>query len=238
MVSLVEDTPDKQDPTQYKRAATVGLGALAVISTGTDEMAARVVADNLGRGLSRMGESHTKGLGYMADATTAPALMQGYKEARIAILHQAAIEKAVVRSASVMWTNVDAGKTKTAAFEPLIDQRGAALLNEVRAAYQLQAMQRDVAAAEPVMTAEERDASNLVVEQVAGAGAGRGGGGGGRGGPPPAAAAGGAGRGGNVGATPAVSLPDEFNAEFSALLSYKDGANRIVEDSRRCRLLT
>jgi hypothetical protein len=32
-------TPDKQDPTQYKRAAVVGAGALAVIATGTDEMA-------------------------------------------------------------------------------------------------------------------------------------------------------------------------------------------------------
>ena len=31
-----EDTPDKQDPTQYKRAAVVGTGALAVIATGGD----------------------------------------------------------------------------------------------------------------------------------------------------------------------------------------------------------
>ena len=71
--------------------------ALAVLATGTDEMAARVVTDNLGRGLSRMGESHTKGLGYMADATDATALTMAYKEARIAIQHQAEIEKAVVR---------------------------------------------------------------------------------------------------------------------------------------------
>ena len=47
----------------------------------------------------------------------------------------------------------------------------------MKAAYQLQAAQRGVPATEPAMTAEEREAANLVVEQVAGAG-GRGGDGG------------------------------------------------------------
>jgi hypothetical protein len=199
-----EDTPDKQDPTQYKRAAAVGLGALAVIATGTDEMAVRVVADNLGRGLSRMGESHTKGLGYMADATTT-TLPQAYKEARVAILHQAGIEKGVITSASVLWTNVDDGKKKTAAFLPLIDQRAGSLLNEVKAAYQLAAVQRGVAAAEPVMTPEEKEAASLMIEPVPAAG---GAAGGGRGG------GGGRGAGG-------PSLPTEYNAEFSLLLGKK-----------------
>jgi hypothetical protein len=211
-----EDTPDKQDPTQYKRAAAVGLGGLAVLADGRDEMAARVVSDNLGRGLSRMGESHTKGLGYLADATDAPALTSAYKEARLAIQHQASIEKAVVRSASVLWTNVADGSKKTAAFEPLIDQRAASLLNEVKAAYQLQAMQRGVAAVEPTVTAEEKLAANLVVEQVAAAG-GPPGGGFGPGGPGGARGpGGGAGRG--VGGP---SLPDEYNAELSLLLAKK-----------------
>src|SRR5262245_15045577 len=158
-----QDTPDKQDSTQYKRAAAVGLGALAVLASGTDEMAARVLNDNMGRGLSRMGESHTKGLGYMADAKDAGALTQAYKEARTAILHQAEVEKGVVASASVLWTNVDDGKKKTAAFAPLIDQRAAGLLNEVKASYQLQAMQRRVTATEPIPTSEEKEAANLVV---------------------------------------------------------------------------
>ena len=202
-----EDTPDKQDPTQYKRAATVGLGSLAVISTGTDEMAARVVSDNLGRGLARMGESHTKGLGYMADAT-ATTLPDAYKEARNAIHHQAEIEKAVVRSASVMWTNVAEGKKKTAVFEPLIDQRALALLNEVKAAYQLEASQRGVPAAEPVISAEERAAANTMIESVAQAGRGGGGGGGG-----------GGGRGGRGGGAGGPTLPEEYNAEFALLLN-------------------
>ena len=211
-----EDTPDKQDPTQYKRAAAVGLGGLAVLSTGTDEMAARVLADNLGRGLSRMGESHTKGLGYLADAATADALTRAYKEARNAIQHQAAIEKAVVKSASVMWTDITAGARKTSAFAPLIDQRASALLNEAKAAYQLTAMQRGASAAEPVMTAEEREAANLLVEVIPRApgaqGAGRQGGGGG--------AAPGAG-------APAPTLPEEYGAEFSLLLGKKLTALQI-----------
>ncbi len=198
-----EDTPDKQDPTQYKRAAAVALGALAALSDGTDAMAARIAQENVGRGLSRMGESHTKGMGYLADATDAASLVTAYKEAKNAIAHQAKIEKAVVQSASVLWTNVADGQKKVAVFAPLIDKRAAALVDEVKAAYQLQAAQRGVQATEPAMTAEEREAAATLVEPVAGGGrGGRGGGGGGRGG---------RGAGG-------PSLPTEFNAEFSLLL--------------------
>jgi len=211
-----EDTPDKQDPTQYKRAAAVGLGGLAVISTGTDDMAARVVSDNLGRGLSRMGESHTKGLGYMADAADGPSLTLAYKEARNAIQHQADIEKGVVRSASVLWTNVDLGKKRVAAFEPLIDQRAGSLLNEVKAAYQLEALQHGVQAVEPVISAEEREAANLTVQQVPQV-AQAGGGAGGRGG----------GRGGRGGAAAGPRLPEEFNAEFNILLGKNMTALQI-----------
>jgi hypothetical protein len=229
-----EDTPDKQDATQYKRAAVVGGGALAVLAAGTDEMAARVLNENLGRGLSRMGESHTKGLGYIADAASA-SLPQAYKEARVAIQHQAEIEKGVVRSASVLWTDVAAGQKKTAALEPLIDQRATALLNEVRAAYQLAAAQRGVTAAEPAMTPDERDAANLVVQPVAaaaragGAGAAAAAGGGrGRGaGAGAAAAPGGRGGGRGAGAPAGPSLPQEMNAEFSLLLGRNKTALEI-----------
>jgi aminopeptidase YwaD len=211
-----EDTPDKQDSTQYKRAATVGLGGLAVLSSGTDEMAARVLNDNLGRGLSRMGESHTKGLGYMADAKDGAALTTAYKEAKNAIQHQASIEKAVIRTASVLWTDVAAGQKKTAAFEPLIDARAGSLLNEVKAAYQLQASQRSATPAEPVMTAEEKEAATLIVEPVP---------------PPPGAGPGGGfggGGGGGRGAAPAgPTLPDEFTAEYAQLVQKKLSALQI-----------
>jgi hypothetical protein len=117
-----QDTPDKQDPTQYKRAASVGTGSLVALASGTDEMAARVLNENIGRGLAR--------------------------------------------SASVLWTDVEDGKKKTAAFDPLIDKRAAALLDEVKAAYQLPA-QRGVPAVEPTQSAEEREAVNLLVEPAA-----------------------------------------------------------------------
>jgi hypothetical protein len=168
-------------------------------------MAARILNDNLGRGLSRMGESHTKGLGYMGDATDAASLLQGYKEARVAILHQADVEKGVVSSAAVLWTNADTGKKNTAAFAPLIDQRASSLLNEVKVAYQLQAAQRRLTPSEPVMTSEEKEAANLVVEPVAAQGqrgAGQRGGGGGGG-----------------GANAGPSVPQEMGAEFNILLN-------------------
>jgi aminopeptidase YwaD len=214
-----EDTPDKLDSTQSKRAAAVGLGALAVLADGRDDTAARVVSENLGRGLSRMGEAHTKGLGYLADSPAdAAALAAAYREARVAVQHAASIEKGVVKSASVLYTDVEAGKKKTAVFEPLIDRRAGSLLDEVGAAYRLHAAQRGVtlppAIVEPALSAEEKEAANLVVEQVApaGAGAGRGGAAAGAGAFP----GGGGGRGRGFGGP---SLPTEFNAEFSQLLS-------------------
>ncbi|MGE5199228.1 MAG: hypothetical protein ACM3H9_06280, partial [Rhodospirillaceae bacterium] len=114
-----------------------------------------------------------------------------------------------VKSASVLYTDVEAGKKQTAVFEPLIDKRAGALLDEVGAAYKLQAGQRGVtlpaAVGEPALSAEEKEAATLVVERVppaAGAAGGRGAGGGGRG----RGAAG-------------PSLPTELNSEFNQLLS-------------------
>ena len=144
-----EDTPDKQDPTQYKRAAVVGTGALAVLATGTDEIAARVLSENVGRGLSRMGEAHVKALSYLADARDPASLGQAYREAIVAVNHQTGVEKKVIESASILWTNAAAGKQKTSTFVPLIDQRATALINEVKAAYQLQATQRGAPATIP-----------------------------------------------------------------------------------------
>jgi len=190
-----EDTPDKQDPTQYKRAAAVGLGSLAVLATGTDEMAARVLNENMGRGLARLGESHTKGLGYLADVSSEAELNQAYREALNAVRHQVGVEQAVVRSARVMWTDPGDGSENTEAFVPLIDGRAAPLLDEVRMAYELQARQRGIRARDPELTAAEREAASLVVEQIEGGSRPSGG----------------------------PSLPDEFNAEFRNLLG--DGAS-------------
>jgi len=121
----------------------------------------------------------------------------------------------------VLFDNPADGEKKVQAFEPLIDQRAAALINEAKAAYTLQAAQRGVTASEPAMSAEEKDASTLLIECVngssfsgcnaaAGAGGGRGGGGGG---------GGGGGRGGG-----ASGLPQHMTAEATILLGQKKTA--------------
>jgi Peptidase family M28/PA domain len=214
-----QDTPDKQDPTQYKRAAVVAVGAMTVLATADDTVAARVLSENLARGAERMGDSHRKGLAYMADAKDAGSLPVAYKEAIVAIRHQASVEKAVIRSANVLFSNPADGAKKVQVFEPLVDKRAAALLDEAKAAYALHAAQRRVAASDPATTAEEREASTLVVECVhgssfsgcngaPGAGGGRGGGGGGRGGQ-------------------ASGLPQHMTAEATILLGKNKTALEI-----------
>lgn len=197
-----QDTPDKQDSTQYKRGAVVGIGAMTVLATGGDVLASRVVAENLARGTSRMGASQVKGLGYMADVASPQALPAAYREAIVAVRHQAEVEKRVVQSAAVLFDDPAAASKEIAAFVPVIDQRAAALLEEARLMYRMQAAERGTQAPEPVLTPLEREAANLVVEQVPGAGrGGRGGGGGGRG-----------------GGAAAAAIPQHMNAELTILL--------------------
>src|SRR4051812_46289217 len=200
-----QDTPDKQDPTQYKRAAVVATGALAVIATGGDEMAARVTSENLARGSERMGGNERKATAYLADAASAGALHAAWKEARVAIRHQAEVEKGVVRSSAVLYDDPAGAPTRLAALEAAIDRKAAAVIDEAKAAYTLQAQRFNTAPIyEPAASADEKDAANLIVERgAAGAapGGGRGAGGGGRG----AAASG-------------PQLPQHMNAEFAILL--------------------
>ena len=216
-----QDTPDKQDATQYKRAAVVATGAMTVLASGGDEMAARVVSENLARGAERMGDSHRKGLAYIADVADRAALPGAFKEATIAIRHQADVEKGVVRSAHVLFDNPSDGEKKVQVFEPLIDARAAALVAETNAAYALQAAQRRVQPIEPAVTAEEKDASTLFIECVHGSSfsgcnaaprSGRRPGGGG----------GGGGRGGQ-----ATGLPQHMNAEATILLGKQKTALEI-----------
>ena len=211
-----QDTPDKLDPTQFKRAAVVGIGAMSALASAEDVMAMRVAAEALARGSERMGDSERKGLSYMTDTTKGTELLQAYKEALNAIRHQAEIEKAVVHSAAVLFTNPADGQKKLAAFEPLIEQRASALRNETAALYRLRAEQLKVTAAQPEMTAEEKEAARLIPERVGGAQGGRGGGGGG------------GGRGGRGGAPLSPDeqaaqrrVPQHMTAELNILIGQK-----------------
>ena len=188
-----QDTPDKLDATQFKRAAVVSIGAMTVLATADDPMAVRVAADALGRGAERMTANQRKGLGYIGDVTQASQLSQAYVDAKAAVRHQANIEKAVVKSASVLFADPAAAEKKLAAtYDGLIDARANALIAEVKATYALAAATWKVPATEPAMSELEKQASRTVVERVpvaasAAGGRGAGGGGGGRGGGPPSA---------------------------------------------------
>jgi Zn-dependent M28 family amino/carboxypeptidase len=219
-----QDTPDKQDPTQYKRAAVVATGALSAIASGGDEIAARVTSENLARGSERMGGNERKGTAYLADATTAGELHAAWKEARVAIRHQADVEKAVVRSSAVLYDDPAGAPKRLAALEAAIDRKAAAMIDEARAAYALQAERlKTTPIYEPPQTAEEKEAASLIVTCAGGEGtysgcptAGRGG----------AGFGGGGGRG--RGAGPAgPSLPQHMNAELTILLGKKMTALEI-----------
>jgi hypothetical protein len=182
------DTPDKLDPTQFKRAGVVGLGALTILATADEAMALKVAAETLARGTERAGQAQRKGVAYLADAADAAAVTEAYKEAGNAVRHQIEIEKATLRSAAVLFPDIADGQKKLAALEPSIDQRATALQGDVTAFYRLTAARWKVPAAEPVPTELEQKAARTIVEQVGGAaGGGRGfmGGSGGQGGGQP-----------------------------------------------------
>ena len=90
-----------------------------------------------------MGESH-EGAATWPMRRTPRASRARMPKHRNAIRHQTSIEKAVLRSAAVLWTDTTLGAKRAAGFLPLLDQRATSLLNEVKAAYQLQAVQRNV----------------------------------------------------------------------------------------------
>jgi hypothetical protein len=167
-----QDTPEKLDPTQFKRAAVVGIGAMSVLASAEDAMAAKVAAESFARGTERMGDSERKGLSYLADITDGKDLGQAYKEARTAVHHQADVEKAVVQSASVLFTKPADGEKKLEGLASLVDQRASALLKEVSTYYRLKADQLNVRATEPAMTAAEKEAAKMYVERVVGQGRG------------------------------------------------------------------
>ena len=167
-----EDTPDKLDPTQFKRAAVVGIGCVSVLASAEDEMAHKVAAESFGRGVERMGDSQRKGLSYLADAADGNALIEAYKEAKNSVRHQAQVEQDVIRTVSVLFNRPDDGKKKLEPLAKLVVERSSALQEEVTAYYRLRAEQKKAKAVEPKMTDEERAASRTYVERPEGQGGG------------------------------------------------------------------
>jgi len=195
-----QDTPEKLDPTQFKRAAVVGTACMSLLASAGDEDALKIVGESLARGSERMGEAQRKGLSYLADLPFGLSLPDALKEARTAIRHQAGVEKGVVRSASVLFGDPAAGEKRLVPFDALVDQRAAALQNEVTAYFKLRAEQLKQPATEPAATDLEKLAARTVVETV----------------PAPAGAAGGFGGGGGRGGAAMASLPAADRAAVQA----------------------
>ncbi len=195
-----EDTPDKLDPTMFRRAAAVGGAGAVIVTAGSDALAARVTAEALARGAERMGDAQRKGLGYLADAAAPADFAAAYREAQTAVRHQASVEKEVVRSSAVLYHDPAAAAGRLAPIEALVDRRAGALLDEVQAYYRLQAALRGVPATEPPPTPLEQEAARLVVERATTPGQG------GRGGF------------GGFGGQAAAAVPQHMRAELNILL--------------------
>ena len=107
--------------------------------------------------------------------------------------------------------------TSLASVEASIDKTAAALTDAARAIYVVQTQRLNVQpVVDPPQTAEEKEASNLIVECASGTPSFAGCGGGGRGG-----AGGGGGRGAaasSTGGTRGAALPQHMNAELAILL--------------------
>jgi len=162
------DTPDKLDPTQFKRAAVVGTGVMSLLAAADDSAAARITAESLARGTERMGQAQRKGLAYLADVAGASALADACKEARTAVRHQASVEKAVVRSSAVLFKDRAQAERNFGSLEALVDQRAAALMSEVKAYYEMQARLRGVPPTEPAITEAEAKAGRTIAERPGG----------------------------------------------------------------------
>jgi hypothetical protein len=214
-----EDTPERLDPTQFKRAAVVGIGSMSLLASADDRTAAAVAGEVLGRGVGRLGEALRKGTGYLADATDAPALQEAYKEALNAVRHQTSIEKATLASTAVLFSGqTESARVVTAGFAPLLDARAAAVEKEVDAYFRMQAGVRSLAGTPPGATDLERLAARTMVEPTAAG----------------AAQAGGGGRGGGAGAAANLSpaereaiaaaqrkIPGHMTSELRAILPRK-----------------
>ena len=166
-----------------------------------------------------------KAAGYLADATDAAGLMAAYKDARVAVRHQANVEKGVIRSSAVLYDDPATAEKRLAEVEASIDKTLATRYDELRALYGVHAARLQAPALPPgpgwpAMTAAEQQASRTVVECVNAStrsgcanapGAGRGGGGG---------------RGAGGGAA-GPSIPQHMNAELSILLGQKKSVLEI-----------
>ncbi len=163
-----QDTPDKLDPTQFRRAAVVGTASLSLLASAGDATAITVAGESLARGTERLGAAERKGIGYLADATDGPSLAIAYAEAKNAITHQQGVERAVLASVKDLFADATGGTRSLATLLPLVDRRADALQADITAYHALRAQQLGVPPVEPTRTAAETEASRIVAARVPG----------------------------------------------------------------------
>jgi hypothetical protein len=161
-----EDTPDKLDPTQLRRAAVVGIGTMAVVAGADDPTAYSVASESFGRGTERVAENQRKGLAYIADAADGPELVEAYKEARNAVYHQTGIEEKVLLSAAQLFDDPSAGERLLQPMIALLDERAETLVREVTASFRIAASLHGVPSSEPPATELELLAARTLVERA------------------------------------------------------------------------
>ncbi len=158
-----QDTPDKLDPTQFKRAAVVGIGSMSLLASAEDRLGAQVAGESLSRGTERVGAAERKAMAYMSEADSGAALHLAYREARNAVRHQATIERDVVRSAAVLFADAEAGERQVSLLADVIDGREAAIQAGVETYYRLRADQWGEQPMDVTLTSAERRASEAMV---------------------------------------------------------------------------
>ncbi|MDD5542364.1 MAG: M28 family peptidase [Acidobacteriia bacterium] len=169
------DTPDKDDPTQFKRAVVLSALGAYIVASADDAGAARIGAESWARGESRQGDALRKSLSYLTDWES-DQLPLAYKEAINTVRHQAAIEKQTLESLQVLLPGQRSSEEKLKTIRPLLaltDEREKIAERQVQEFYRFKTRQ---APPELAVSEEEQKASRLIPERVGGAGGGAGGG--------------------------------------------------------------
>ena len=134
-----QDTPDKQDSTQYKRAAVVATGALAAIATGRRPDGGANHQREPGAGQRAPGRRAAQGGGIPGQATTPSACMRrGRKPASPSAIKGTSRRGCSGRLARAAVDPAGAAKG-LAPIESSVDKTAAALADSVRATVRLHA---------------------------------------------------------------------------------------------------
>jgi len=148
------DTPDKSDPTQFKRVVTISVAAALFLANAGPAEAERLMADISSRQLGRLGRDLAKAEGYLvrADPATVHASL---KEAR-AVLRQALVrEKDTLASVRFFFKGDRNAEGRLAARLAALDGLGASYLKGIDALYADRCRALAVKPVKPAPTADE-----------------------------------------------------------------------------------